>query len=275
MLPDPHSCTVVHDEDGDAIDDLCDNCPNVANPDQLDMSEVKLEAFPDRVGDACDMWPSLSSDVVFRLHRFEDPQVEATAWTGEGWTVADDAAHSTGDAHWTSKRNSTGAGIGLHAQVAALDLKTAGELAIVIDGDGIGVGYLCGIVRDRDGAGLDELELRQPFGGTSLYKNLNVTLAPDEPFLLSAARFVDSAEHGFVGCFMKLGTRSIELHLLEAEELGLYAMSTVGASASVSSLMVYAQPTSPCPAPAGAASDGIARCNSGSNQGSSFGDASR
>lgn len=43
-LPDPHFCT---DSDGDGFDDMCDNCPGVANPGQEDCND-------DGEGDACD-----------------------------------------------------------------------------------------------------------------------------------------------------------------------------------------------------------------------------
>ncbi|MDQ3366932.1 MAG: hypothetical protein M3680_16035 [Myxococcota bacterium] len=56
----PGCATMVHDEDADGIDDSCDVCPHVADPQQLD-------GDGDTVGDACDPEPAIGRQriVVF------------------------------------------------------------------------------------------------------------------------------------------------------------------------------------------------------------------
>ena len=57
-----------HDEDGDGLDDHCDNCPADYNPDQRDSDH-------DGVGDACDPHPGLAD----RIARF-DSFVSIAGW---------------------------------------------------------------------------------------------------------------------------------------------------------------------------------------------------
>src|SRR5512143_4267432 len=66
--------TMLHDEDGDGIDDSCDVCPHVPDPAQAD-------ADGDGVGDPCDPEPSIphQSIVLFDPFTALDP-----AWTQLG-----------------------------------------------------------------------------------------------------------------------------------------------------------------------------------------------
>ena len=77
------ACLSGHDEDGDGIDDNCDNCPSYYNPGQEDNNN-------DGIGDVCEYREDhslLSSIVVF------DPFLEdASSWTplGGTWTYGND-----------------------------------------------------------------------------------------------------------------------------------------------------------------------------------------
>ncbi len=63
--------TLVHDEDGDGVDDVCDVCPHLADVDQAD-------GDGDRVGDACDPEPTIARQRIILFDPFTalDP-----AWT--------------------------------------------------------------------------------------------------------------------------------------------------------------------------------------------------
>jgi hypothetical protein len=62
-----------HDEDGDGVDDACDVCPQLPDPDQAD-------ADGDRVGDACDPEPQNPRQRIV----FFDPFVDFSAWSTTG-----------------------------------------------------------------------------------------------------------------------------------------------------------------------------------------------
>jgi hypothetical protein len=76
---------VGHDEDGDGVDDACDGCPHIADPDQPNSDG-------DGVDDACDPRPDVAGDSIVFFDPFEaaDP-----SWMiiGSVGTFADDAVH--------------------------------------------------------------------------------------------------------------------------------------------------------------------------------------
>lgn len=254
---DPHDCPIHHDEDGDQIDDFCDNCPTVANPDQLDTTEVALRQFPDRVGNACDLWPALGGDLVAHFATFADSS-ESNQWRGSGWTIADDQAHAAGDARWEIQRPAVGSGLGVQIELTGVTLQVGGEVAVVTDGNGLQLGFTCAIVHDRDGDGFDELEVRDASASVpSVVKSLGVAVAPTDRIRLTAIRKVDDHTTGNVICRVKLADQVTALEVARDDVvIGSYAMAATAATADVTSLIAYTSPASQCPA--------AARCNQGS-----------
>lgn len=81
-------CTSRYDEDGDGVQDDCDNCPTVVNADQADR-DVNNQG--DGVGNACDPHPLVRGDAITVFHGFNDTS-EGADWTTTGtWTVIDGA----------------------------------------------------------------------------------------------------------------------------------------------------------------------------------------
>jgi hypothetical protein len=64
--PDAVVCAIGHDEDGDGVDDGCDVCPEIADPDQADRDG-------DGIGDACDPNPDDPHDVLVVFDSFAFP----------------------------------------------------------------------------------------------------------------------------------------------------------------------------------------------------------
>jgi hypothetical protein len=73
---DQNTICAAFDEDCDGVANLIDNCPTVANRDQLDLQEVQNGALADGVGDACDPLPTLAGDYI-RLFNGFDADVSA------------------------------------------------------------------------------------------------------------------------------------------------------------------------------------------------------
>ena len=89
--------TAPHDEDGDGIDDACDNCPSIANSNQADQGEIGAGLVADGVGDACDPRPSLAGESILLFDPLTSGQlgamwsVYAGTWVPAADTVAETA----------------------------------------------------------------------------------------------------------------------------------------------------------------------------------------
>lgn len=83
-------CYAGHDEDGDGLDDNCDNCPSVVNASQAN-------ADNDQIGDDCEALsnPTLVGNLLF----FEPFTTSSSTWKKESgnWAVSGDAATGSGN----------------------------------------------------------------------------------------------------------------------------------------------------------------------------------
>jgi len=234
-LPDP----ARHDEDGDGFPDSCDVCPAVVDPRQLDTGEMTVHAFPDGVGDACDL-SLLAGDDLVVLHTFAAGST--TKWTGSGWTVANDSASVVGPAEWTANKAERGDGLVVHVRAATWE-STSGHIQIVTDGTGGTRGLLCSLFRDRDADGLDELEAM--IHGVPTVKQVPQVHGE---LALTAWRYVDTSGDGCLYCeHDRAGkTFSVTMPRLGRYNTGRYMLSVGEGTLSISSVAVYTQPVNPC-----------------------------
>jgi hypothetical protein len=233
-----------HDEDGDGFGDLCDVCPTVADPLQRDRGELDANAFEDGVGDACDLRPSRGGDKLRALHTFA---VDNTpSWLGAVWTIADDRVRASAAARWQHRRAEQGDAV--FARLAVESLLFTGEgasLSVTLDGDGVESGRICALFADRNEDNSDELELRE-LGGAIVVRELNLALPG--PFELVVLRGIDRMGSGKILCRLQLPGAKLEASIDTADSAttGQYVLAAAGADVSVTSLAVYASPTS-CP----------------------------
>jgi hypothetical protein len=258
--PDPgtHDCSYQHDEDGDGILDGCDNCPTVFNPDQADTTEAAKLQFPDHIGDACDLWPFLGGDLIAHFHRFDVD--DSNLWTGNGMSEWGDAAHTAGDAYWLINRNAVGAGVGAVAEVDGVEWQANSELAVFVDGDGKGLGYVCALQRDRDGNDNDELEFRQLPDVAPVRMTLGAKIDPTDHVQITMMRRIDGHGASVLTCRARLNKAITEIRAMSPDDLqtGDYGILASGVTASIASLIVYTSPGTVCPP---AVDGSTARCN--------------
>jgi len=235
--PPTGHCTNAHDEDGDGIPDGCDNCPTWPNPDQADTTEMADMQFPDGVGDACDLRPARAGDKLVAFYPFASPD-EASAFTGTGWTIANDRA--IGDtALWESRGHYQGDGIYAEIHLATVTWNAVGDSVYVsVDGDGVSSGARCGITH---GDTVDAIDARE-IGGAVMTAPIGPIL-PDTDVVLVAWRNVNlTYQATFVCRVFYAGPHDVMFDLLDPTALGTYAMASVGAHAEVASAVVYTSP---------------------------------
>jgi len=232
-----------HDEDGDGVFDVCDNCPATANFDQADTTEEDMHAFADRVGDACDLRPGLGGDTLVRLYTFA-VETQASEWSGSGFSISGDALNANASAQWSRVRTSTGDGLVALAQIASLSLDVDTELAIELDGAAGGGGTSCVLLRRVDET--DALIARDS-SGVIMTQLLAPGILPADPFTLIAWRnivLVEGVRVARLICRMIRDGKTTEATLTLTDDLvsGQVSLSTTNAAVAISSLSVYSSP---------------------------------
>ena len=150
--PDAADCAGIgHDEDGDQLDDACDNCPTVASASVVD-------GDGDGIGDACDPDPSDGGDRLRDVITFAEPGA-SSRWQvlDAGWTwVTDELRFADGGPEFRVIRDSLPAfatPIVIDFRIVVTTAPTArahfGLLANV-NGPANG-GIACAIVREASG----------------------------------------------------------------------------------------------------------------------------
>lgn len=227
-----------HDEDGDGVVDACDNCPSTPNPTQLDSTEDKAHAFPDGVGDACDPRPGASGDDLRGFYSFAT-EAQASAWTGSGWSISDDAVHAAGNATWTTTRAQQGDGYFVMAQVASFAPSTTGSLGFALDGDGVSTGAICKLEATMLSV--------QEVGGAPSSVVLANPIAAGTPLQLIAWRTISlsgTTRIPEIQCRVIYGgaTKDVMLALTDELVTGSHVLSAIDASVDITSITVYTSP---------------------------------
>jgi hypothetical protein len=238
-----------HDEDLDGIGDACDVCPSLAD-DQADTGETGSNQFGDGIGDACDPRPNRDGDRRVQFDAFAT-DISATRWSGDGFTIENDAAHATGDARFHHVQPVQGDGLFAQIHVTSLVWTKAGRVEAIVDGDGINGGFSCAVVRDTDADGNDEIEARE-IGAETMRSSLGRAVTAD--LTITAWRAIGFDRTGKFFCRVRHGggtERELALILADPFPSGPYAFASSGATTDIASIIVYTFPIGPCAFAAG------------------------
>ena len=137
------------DEDADGVGDVCDNCPHIGNLAQLDIEETIGGALPDGVGDDCDPSPRSGGDRLVHFEGFNEPLAPGEWIISGPWAIADGVARFTDMAATGTLTRELQESDVPHLIIAPVTIDTASGDAllgggVVVDGQPLtGVGLAC------------------------------------------------------------------------------------------------------------------------------------
>jgi hypothetical protein len=239
---------IVHDEDGDGIDDRCDNCPAIANPDQSDVMEENQQPaqFADGVGDICDPRATRAGDELAFFYSFADPDASAMGWTiiAGAWTFVPEqlvvAAPTSADLI-VGNRRATGDGLAISARITPDSV--VGTIELVIDGNNVGAGERrCTLFRE---SGVTELQLSAE--GGLFTRDPIPDLAAGDTFRLATSRqIVNSMREGVIACLITVEstgrTSTVTLPTTDDIGTGAWAIAGVDAAMTITSITIHTAP---------------------------------
>lgn len=207
-LPDaapPGPCVAVgHDEDGDGVDDACDNCPSIANPGQEDVGESALGGTADGVGDACDPRPTQGGDAIAHFDPLTAPLPGTwSVYTGTWNPIGDEVAQTDlGSAHRLDSSAFTGTSYAIETRVTldGADPVSFNQGVVFRMEVSTGKGWLCGVFGDDTGFG--GLMLWTLTSNTANFQEASTMITP--PVVGNSYKILAGAYDRDVFC--KLGT---------------------------------------------------------------------